>query len=212
MASQYNPLEALTAASLDVYNEQSKSQANMFTFSSIGDLAKALIYAAEALHTRGAIRHIVGVIQMEIVNTDLITTSDLWVSMIENWGEVNKEYNHCTGIPLEECFLKMSKYMWRMFHAMRLIWENHLPADAKSGLVEFEGTFRNPEHVMKMWLDYKKGGKKAVNKHKLDVGAFLGQLGCDEPVAGKQFSPTCISKINDKVNAYNKKLAGLVTD
>ena len=28
-----------------------------------------------------------------------LTTNDLWVSMIENWGEANKEYEHCGGNP-----------------------------------------------------------------------------------------------------------------
>jgi len=184
----------------------------MFTFSSIGDLAEALIYAAEAYHTRGAIRHVVGVTQMKIVTLKTsLTTSDLWVSMIENWGEANKEYDHCRSIPLEECFLKMSKYMWRMFNAMRVIREN-LPATVKPGLVHFGEKFRDPEFAMKMWLDYKKQGKTAIPKYKSNVREFLAQFGCDEPVFGQPFSPTCISKMNDKVNAYNKKLAGLVTD
>ena len=184
----------------------------MFTLSSIGDLAKALIYAAEAYHTRGAIRHVVGVTQMKIVSLNTaLTDSDLWVSMIENWGEANKEYNHCGEIPLEECFLKMSKYMWRVFNAMRLI-RDRLPPKAKPGLVHFGEKFRDPEFAMKMWLDYKKQGKTAIPKQKSNVKDFLAQFGCDKAVFGKPFSPTCISKMNDKVNAYNKKLAGLVTD
>jgi len=178
----------------------------------LGDLAKALIYAAEAYHTRGAIRHVVGVTQMKIVSLKTaLTTSDLWVSMIENWGEANKEYNHCGGIPLEECFLKMTKYMWRMFNAMRLIRER-LPPNVRPGLVHFGEKFRDPEFAMKMWLDYKKQGKTAIPTHKSNVEQFLQQFGCNAAVLGEPFSPTCISKMNDKVNAYNKKLAGLVTD
>ena len=50
-----------------------------------------------------------------------LSVNDLWVSMIENWGESNKEYNHCKAAPLVKCFLKMSKYMWRVFSAMRLV-------------------------------------------------------------------------------------------
>ena len=78
-----------------------------------------------------------------------LTTSDLWVSMIENWGETNKEYEHCGGIPLEECFLKMSKYMRRMFNAMRLIRES-LPPSTTTELVHFGEKFRDPEFAMKM--------------------------------------------------------------
>ena len=140
-----------------------------------------------------------------------LTTSDLWVSMIENWGEANKEYNHCAGIPLEECFLKMSKYMWRMFNAMRLI-RNLLPPSDRPGLVHFGEKFRDPEFAMKMWLEYKKQGKTAIPKQRSNVKAFLDQFGCNLAVLGQPFSPTCISKMNDKVSAYNKKLAALVTD
>ena len=140
-----------------------------------------------------------------------LTTNDLWVSMIENWGEANKEYEHCGGIPLEECFLKMSKYMWRTFNAMRLI-RDRLPPNAKPGLVHFGEKFRDPEFAMKMWLDYKKQGKTAIPKHSSNVKEFLDQFGCHAAVFGKPFSPTCISKMNDKVNAYNTRLASLVTD
>ena len=178
----------------------------------IGVLAKALIYAAEAYHTLGAIRHVVGVTQMKIVSLkSALTTNDLWVSMIENWGEANKEYEHCGGIPLEECFLKMSKYMWRMFNAMRLIRES-LPPSTTTELVHFGKKFRDPEIAMKMWLDYKQHGKAAIPKQASNVKEFLDQFGCRAAAFGKPFSPTCISKMNDKVNAYNGKLASLVTD
>ena len=89
-----------------------------------GILAEALIYAAEAYHTRGAIRHVVGGMQLKTIggqNNNALSTHDLWVSMIENWGESNKEYNHCRQDPLTKCLLKMSKYLLRMFNAMRLL-------------------------------------------------------------------------------------------
>ena len=144
----------------------------------------------------------------------MLTNIDLWVSMIENWGESNKEYNHCKEAPLEECFLKMSKYMWRMFNAMRLL-RDRLPPKRKLGLVHFGEDFADPEFAMRMWLDYKKQGKTAIPKQKSNVQAFLRQFKCDQAVKdvgfGKPFSPTCISKMNDKVNAYNAKLAANVT-
>ena len=177
-----------------------------------GDLAKALIYAAEAYHTRGAIRFVVGGTQMKVVDIKGdVTTMDLWVSMIENWGEANKEYNHCKTDPLEECFLKMSKYMWRMFSAMKLVRER-LPPGQRPGLVHFGEKFADPEFAMQMWLDYKKQGKTAIPRQMPNVKEFLRQFQCDKAVFGKPFSYTCISKMNDKVNAYNVKLAGLVTD
>lgn len=63
-----------------------------------------------------------------------LSTYDLWVSMIENWGESNKEYKHCKDDPLKKCFLKMCKYVWRMFNAMRLI-RGRMPARYLPGLV-----------------------------------------------------------------------------
>lgn len=182
----------------------------------LGIVARALIYAAEAYHTRGAIRHVVGGTQMKVVNmaTEL-STNDLWVSMIENWGESNKEYEHCrtkrVADPVEVCFLKMSKYMWRMFHAMKLV-RSAIPAQAKAGLVHFGEAFADPEYAMRMWLDFKKQGKTAIPKHKNKVIQFLSQFKCENAVIGRPLSPTCISKINDVVNKYNKKLAATVTD
>lgn len=176
-------------------------------------VAKALIYAAEAYHTRGAIRHVVGGTQKEVVNmaTEL-STNDLWVSMIENWGETNKEYEHCEEEPVEVCLLKMSKYMWRMFHAMKLVRDD-IAAQARPGLVHFtEEAFADPENAMSWWLAYKRDGKTAICTDKNNVTQFLRQFNCGEPVFGRPLSHTCIEKINDKVNAYNIRLAALVTD
>jgi len=173
------------------------------------DLAKALIYAAEAYHTRGAIRHVVGDTQME--KSISLSTEDLWLSMIENWGEANKEYHHCDA--LEECLLKSSKYMWRMFNAMKRI-SGRLPASKRVGLVEFDAEdFSNPEYAAKGWMDYRKQGKTKIPDEDIeDVRQFFEQFHCKSVAFGKQFSSTCISKMNDEVNAYNKILAGLVKD
>ena len=177
-----------------------------------GDLAKADVYAAEALHTRGALRHVVGVTQMKKVLVELLSTEDLWVSMIENWGEANKDYHHCEESPLEVCLLKSSKYMWRMFNAMRLIWER-LPRKERDGLVQFRGQgFSNPEYVAKVWMSYRKQAKAEIPKNIHHVWQFFKQFQCKDVAFGKPFSPACISKMNDKVNAYNLKLAGFVTD
>lgn len=151
---------------------------------------------------------------MKVMDTEKsLTTNDLWVSMIENWGETNKEYNHCKVDPLEECFLKMSKYMWRMFNAMKFVRDRLAPG-ARAGLVNFGeiSTFADPEYAMKMWLDYKKQGKMAIPKHKSIIEQFLRQFQCDTEVLGTPFSATCLEKINNKVNAYNVKLASIVAD
>ncbi|XP_078361861.1 uncharacterized protein LOC144646191 [Oculina patagonica] len=183
----------------------------------LGKLAGALIYAAEAYHTRGAIRHVVGGQQMKVIDLSPrtpLSVNDLWVSMIENWGESNKEYNHCKEAPLVKCFLKMSKYMWRVFNAMRLV-RARLPTEARlKGVVRFGEQFSDPEHAMSMWLAFKRRGKKEIPSDIEDVKSFLLQFGCDHAVLDIQapIPPTCLSKMNDKINDYNKALASLVTD
>ena len=115
---------------------------------------------------------------MKIIDTSKsLTKVDLWVSMIENWGEANKEYTHCGSAPLEVCFLKMSKYMWRMFSAMRLL-RNCIPPNYRPGLVHFGEKYADPEFAMQMWLDYKKQGATAIPKQKGNVKEFLRQFGC----------------------------------
>ncbi|XP_044168726.1 uncharacterized protein LOC122952985 [Acropora millepora] len=176
----------------------------------LGIVARALIYAAEAYHTRGAIRHVVGGMQMEALHTATeLSTNEAWVSMIENWGETNKEYEHCRKEPLKVCFLKMSKYMWRMCDAMKLV-RAAIPAQDKDGLVYFGEAFANPGDVMNMWLEYKNQGKTAANSAK--VIEFLKQFNCVEADISKQSFWECMSKINDIVNEYNIKLAATVTD
>ena len=172
------------------------------------------MYAAEAYHTRGAIRHVVGVTQMKEVEVRSLSTEDLWVSMIENWGEANKEYHHCKEerYPLEKCLLKSSKYMWRMFNAMKFI-RGRLPANETDGLVQFDAEdFSNPEYAASKWLNYRQQGKSEIPKDIEDVRQFFDQFHCDSVAFGEQLSPACISKMNDEVSAYNVILAGLVTD
>ena len=170
------------------------------------------MYAAEAVHTRGALRHVVGVTQMKEVPVKDLSTEDLWVSMIENWGEANKDYHHYEKSPLEVCLLKSSKYMWRMFNAMRLIWER-LPRKERNGLVQFRGKgYSNPEYAAKVWMGYRKQAKTEIPKNMRQVRQFFKQFKCKDVAFGEPFSAACISKMNDKVNAYNLKLAGLVTD
>ncbi len=182
----------------------------LLTLSLEGLLAKALIYAAQAYHTRGAIRHVVGGMQMDTAGS--LSTTDVWVSMIENWGEANKEYNHYQHGPLEKCFLKMSKYLWRTFSAMRQI-RGRLPPDVTDGLVHFDDDgFANPEYAFKIWQGYRKQGKTEIPKDQASVEQFLQQFNCAEPVFGEPFPSTCMEKINDKVNAYNVVLAARVTD
>ena len=82
----------------------------------------ALMYNAEAYHTRGSVRHVVGWTQMnraEVFNE--ITINDYWVSLLENWADTVKEYNReckAKSAPITVCLPKMSKYFWRLLDAM----------------------------------------------------------------------------------------------
>ena len=85
-----------------------------------------------------------------VFNTPLLTY-DLWVSMIENWGDVNKEYKHCEDPNdfVVECLNKMSGYLSRMFNVMRLVCV-HLPSRSSQGLLAF-GTPDDPEAATLQW-------------------------------------------------------------
>ena len=102
--------------------------------------------------------------------------------------------------------------MWRMFSAMKFI-RGRLPTEKTDGLVEFDADdFSNPEYAAKVWMGYRKQGKREIPKNIDEVEQFFSQFDCDSVAFGEKFSPACISKMNDKVNAYNVILAGLVTD
>lgn len=140
--------------------------------------------------------------QYEIANLPL---NDVWVSMIENWGETNKEYSHCNKKILEECLLKMSKYMWRMFAAMKEL-RGRISAPKRGGLVSFAG-LKNPEEMMSYWLDvYKRRGVNMVSSNENFVKNFFLTLNCPNERLGQPLSYDCMESINNKVDIYNKKL------
>ena len=159
-----------------------------------------------------------GAIQMKWIDKSVktsLSTNDLWVSMIENWGEANKEYNHCETPnkryrPIGKCFLQMSKYIWRMLDAMKLLQERLPKKDAEE--VSFSPCI-DPQSIMNIWLRYKKCGKTDFSNDMENVQAFLKEFGCDEAEFIKEeedeFPLKCLKKLNDKVNAYNRILAHL---
>ena len=162
-----------------------------------------------------------GAIQMKWIDESLktsLSTNDLWVSMIENWGEANKEYNHCDlkrrpGYrPIKDCFLLMSKYMWRVLDAMRLLQER-LP-ETYAEKVRFSPCI-DPQCIMKMWLRYKKKGNTAsiTRNDEENVRVFLKEFGCKEArgadVMHREFTLDCLGKIHHKVWVYNSMLAYL---
>lgn len=146
-----------------------------------------------------------------------LSTNDLWVSMIENWGEANKEYNHCEDEDLgyksiRKCFLLMSKYMWRVLDAMRLLQER-LP-EKYTKEVRFSPCI-DPQCIMKMWLRYKKKGNTALmgSKDEENVQVFLKEFGCKEAkeadVMRSEFTLDCLEKIHEKVWGYNSIMSYL---
>ncbi|PFX12671.1 hypothetical protein AWC38_SpisGene23331 [Stylophora pistillata] len=198
------------------YYLQSMSTRGGYTIRSTDNLAKALLYAAEAYHTRGAIRHVVQGIQMNAISTcqyyTPLSTYDLWVSMIENWGEAIKEYQHCgKEISTAKCLMKMSKYLSRMFHAMRVIQRARLPKEARIGLLDF-GTIGDPEYVTNLLLQYKRSGKELSRVAYEFVELFLRRFKCKDDVKPppKNFPRECLEKIQAKVNEYNIILASKV--
>ena len=174
-------------------------------------LADALIYAAEAYHTRGAIRHVVGKIQLG--GTRPLSDTDLWVSMIENWGDAVKVYNHSSKDPVAVCFLKMSKYLWRVFNAMKLMHDlKVIPSYAVSSK-PFYKVF-DPESLTKAWLEYKKIGKSAIPNQQILIQKFLEYFLCDVTVkdTSKPLTEDCLVKMNAKISDYNEVLASIVRD
>ena len=141
-----------------------------------------------------------------------LTNNDLWVSMIENWGDAVKEYNHCKNDAIAVCFLKMSKYMWRVFNATKIMYDRGI-------LPKFVLPFNkviDPEALTKAWLDYKKAGRSAIPNQQILIQKFLESFQCFVAVKdiSKPFSPegTCLAKMNAKINEYNKALASVVQD
>ena len=87
--------------------------------------ALSRIYASEAYLTRGAIRVVVGSQQMEKQKIkESLTALDHWTSLIENYGDMQKDYEReCKKrmMNMYACLLKLSKYMWRAFESMNTL-------------------------------------------------------------------------------------------
>ena len=141
-----------------------------------------------------------------------LSTYDLWVSMIENWGEANKECKHCRNISVAKCLMKMSKYLSRMFDAMRVIHRSRLPKKDREGLLDF-GTTDDPEFVTDLLLRYRRSGKELSPAANQFVTLFLKKFKCNTFNSQlSYFRWDCLKKIHEKVNAYNKKLAANVNE
>ena len=140
-----------------------------------------------------------------------LSTYDLWVSMIENWGEANKEYQHCGNISVVECLMKMSKYLSRMFDAMRVIRRSRLPKEDREGLLDF-GSANDPEFTINLLLRYKRSDERLPSVAYYFLGGFLQQFKCKVKQFYWKFPEACLKKIHNAVIAYNSILASKVNE
>ena len=177
-------------------------------------MSVALVYAAEAYHTRGAMRHVVGDLQMHsAVVKEGTTVMDYWASMIENWADSNKEYEHCTELKVEACLLKMSKYLRRTFHAMKSIYNilSRIPNPANAlkavGLLPVYPVQpgQDPEKISLDWVSLRGKYDKIPNFAK-NIKPFLDTVGCRDQLADKSLDFECMKKIQAQVMFYNNIL------
>ena len=91
-----------------------------------------LLYAAEAYHSRGAARYVVGVLQMNDPRIERkINALDRWCSLLENWGDSLKEFKHATESKksASNTLIKMSKYLFRKWKTASEIKTSIMPTD-----------------------------------------------------------------------------------
>lgn len=186
----------------------------------MSEVAMALMYAAEAYHTRGAIRHVVGWTQMKRRDVfERMSVNDYWVSMLENWADATKEYNReCVkrALLVTACLPKMSKYMWRMFDAMYAI-RSRLAPDLQQGLLEVDNAENTGlRSIMSHWLiDVKKKGLGVIplddRLPKLaagttNLGFFLQAFTCGGQAKDAPLSQSCVDAIHQKIRDYNRRM------
>ena len=176
------------------------------------------MYAAEAYHTRGAMRHVVGVLQLKVLTNTELTIMDYWVSMIENWADANKVYNHCKAenISLGPCLLSMTKYLFRTFNATKEIHYrltspvktvfnilNQRTKKLKKGNSGVNFGSKNDLSVLTQnWIAKYKGQETEVPID--EIKRFSVILKCEH-----QNFTTCLNKINNLVKNYDHFLIKL---
>ena len=183
-------------------------------------MSVALVYAADACHTRGAIRHVVGELQMKkSIIKETMTVMDYWVSMVENWANANKDYVKCSGnLKVQECLLKMSKHLYRTFNAMKQIVNMTTfptePGNAmKAVFSKFIPIYPNPvdpESVTLLWVEKYRGKNKTIPFEV--VLPFLQATGCHDQRPNEAFKYEFIEKINDLVKSYDNLLVLATTN
>ena len=185
----------------------------------------ALVYAAEAYHTKGAMRHVVGVMQLKKADIKQgMTLMDYWVSMIENWADANKGFSHCGNKNAKQCLLSMTKYLYRTFDALKIIRNTlyYSPALINKLKIAFKG--ENPAYNLPSYphldkaCDPQKLTKNWVANYKNKVSEipepetklFLSSVGClslSPPQApNTALTRLCMDKIQVIVKSFDNLL------
>lgn len=184
----------------------------------LAQTAIALMYASEAYHTRGTIRHVVGIMQMQRGELkSQMTTNDYWVSMLENWADAVKEYNReCAAHSLRVvvCLPKMSKYLLRMLDAMHAI-RSRLYWKLKQGLLVVDNARGTGiRAIVAHWLhNVKRKGYDAIperetriNIFKENLAAFLEAFKCPSLSRHDVLRESCMDAIQAEIRKYNRRL------
>ncbi len=183
------------------------------------------MYAAEAYHTKGAMRHVVGVIQLKDREVKQgMTIMDYWVSMIENWADANKKFRYCLTKNANVCLLTMTKYLYRTFDALKIIRNTlyYTPALINKLKIAFVGedppytlpTYpqhdrdNDPQKLTKYWVDEYKGHRSDIPEE--EASEFFSAVGCsslDPPQAtNTPLTQQCMDKIQALVKSFDKLL------
>ena len=138
------------------------------------------LHAKESYYTRGALRHVVGDLQMnEVLVREELTAMDFWSSMIENWADANKEFQRCDSSNPNKCLLKMSKYLFRSFDAINRVF--NIAKENKFGFEIIESSnydILKLHKKNKMWVDVFK--KSNLDIPCVEVVEFLHLIKCNE--------------------------------
>lgn len=179
--------------------------------------AIALMYATEAYHTRGTIRHVVGVTQMKRGKVArLMSSNDYWVSMLENWADSVKEYNReCVkqGLAVAVCLPRMSKYLWRMLDAMYKV-RLRLRKELQQNLADVDKRGSGARTIVANWLDnVKRKGLHAIPQNEAKLNApqsnldvFLQTFKCPKLNRYDPLTQGCMDAIQAEIRKYNRRL------
>ncbi|CAB3999777.1 Hypothetical predicted protein [Paramuricea clavata] len=210
----------LEMAYVQIAGEIEKHITDIYAQNALREMVMALMYNAEAYHTRGSVRHVVGWTQMG--RTDVfsqITINDYWTSILENWADSVKEYNKecvATQALITVCLPKMSKYFWRMLDAMFAAYGKLKPTLQTGLLVVDNSGNTGLRSIMAHWFtNVKRKGLNGIPSDDrltgMPVGttsldAFITAMGCTGQSKTAQLSQECLNTIHGHIRKYNRNM------